>query len=175
MTTNTLMLKRIVSSDIDSLKTLSIRTFKETFENQNTVKNMDLYLSERMSKKALLNEIENPDSHFYFSYLKNKCIGYLKLNFNGAQTESVFNDNAFEIQRIYILKEFQGNGWGSQLFEKAIQLGMQKNYKKLWLGVWEMNYNALVFYQKKGFKAYGRHVFELGTDSQIDILMSLEL
>ena len=136
---------------------------------------MDLYLSERMSKNTILSELENPDSDFYFSYLKNKCISYLKLNFNKAQTESVFNNNTFKIHRIYILKEFQAMGFGSQLFEKAIQLGIQKRYKILWLGIWEMNYNALVFYQNKGFKIFDHHVFQLGTDSQTDILMSLVL
>lgn len=106
MKTDVLILKKIVLSDIDSLLSLSIRTFKETFKNQNTIENMDLYLSERMSKNTILSELKNPDSDFYFSYLKNKCFGYLKLNFNNAQTESIFNNNAFEIHRIYILKEF---------------------------------------------------------------------
>jgi len=52
---------------------------------------------------------------------------------------------------------------------------MQKRYKRLWLCVWEVNYNALVFYQNKGFKILDHHIFQLGTDFQTDILMSLVL
>ena len=83
-------------------------------------------------------------------------------------------NNGFEIERIYIKKEFQGNGFGSELFSTAINLGIKKGCNQLWLGVWEHNYKALAFYKKKGLIAFDHHVFQLGDDPQTDILMYLK-
>lgn len=101
--------------------------------------------------------------------------GYLKLNFDSAQTENVLNKQAFEIERIYLLKEYQNKGLGTELFEAAIQIGKEKGYRMLWLGVWEKNRSALQFYQKKGLVTFGSHCFQLGSDPQTDLLMSYDI
>jgi GNAT superfamily N-acetyltransferase len=106
--------------------------------------------------------------------LDKEIVGYLKLNFNHAQKESVLEGKAFEIERFYILKLHQGKGLGSQLFKKAIEIGKDKGYKLLWLGVWEHNTKALEFYTKKGLTAFDSHLFQLGQDAQTDILMQLK-
>jgi ribosomal protein S18 acetylase RimI-like enzyme len=87
---------------------------------------------------------------------------------------TVLNNEAFEIERIYIKNEFQGNGFGSELFTLALRLGSEKGYKKLWLGVWEHNQKALAFYKRKGLVPFDQHLFQLGDDPQTDILMQLE-
>jgi ribosomal protein S18 acetylase RimI-like enzyme len=46
----------------------------------------------------------------------------------------------------------------------SIKLAMQKGCKVLWLGVWENNHKAILFYQKWGFEIFGSHGFILGTD-----------
>jgi len=46
---------------------------------------------------------------------------------------------------------------------------MYKDY--IWLGVWEENQRAIHFYRKIGLLEYGKHIFMLGKDKQIDILM----
>lgn len=101
--------------------------------------------------------------------------GYLKLNFDNAQTENVLNNQAFEIERIYLLKEYQNKGLGTELFEAAIQIGKEKGYSTLWLGVWEKNRSALQFYQKKGLVTFGSHCFQLGSDTQTDFLMRYDI
>ncbi len=45
----------------------------------------------------------------------------------------------------------------------------------LWLGVWEHNPRAVAFYRKKGFRVVGDHVFQLGSDPQRDLIMTLEI
>ncbi|MDC0485529.1 GNAT family N-acetyltransferase [Flavobacteriaceae bacterium] len=167
-------LKKIDVSQLHDLRDISILTFKETFEDQNTPENMQWYFENTMNIDHIQEELLNPDSSFYFAYNQNQTIGYLKLNFNNAQTENVLKNNGFEIERIYIKKEFQGNGFGSELFSIAINLGIKKGCNQLWLGVWEHNYKALAFYKKKGLIAFDHHVFQLGDDPQTDILMYLK-
>lgn len=174
MLTLALRIHTVRLGEVDRLCRLSIQTFKETFEVQNTAKDMQAYIEKQLNLEQLTSELLNQDSLFYFARLDEKIVGYLKLNFNQAQKESVLEGKAFEIERFYILKLHQGKGLGSQLFKKAIEIGKDKGYKLLWLGVWEHNTKALEFYTKKGLTAFDSHLFQLGQDAQTDILMQLK-
>jgi ribosomal protein S18 acetylase RimI-like enzyme len=96
----------------------------------------------------------------------------MKLNEGGAQTE-LQKEDSFEIERIYVLSDFQGKGIGRQLLEKAIQMAKEKKASYIWLGVWEENKRAIQFYKKNGFIAFDEHYFMLGDDKQTDIMMKL--
>ena len=108
-------------------------------------------------------------------FFKKKIIGYLKLNFNDAQNEIVNLGDSFEIERIYILSNFQRKGFGEDVLSKAILIGKNKGFSFLWLGVWELNKNAIAFYTKKGFEIFNKHIFQLGDDPQTDLLMGLKI
>ena len=104
----------------------------------------------------------------------NAVTGYIKLNYNSAQTE-LQDANALEVERIYILQEHQGKQIGKHLLDFAIQTAIDKKMAYIWLGVWEHNNKAISFYKSKGFTQFGSHPFVLGTDEQTDILMRKEL
>ena len=84
-------------------------------------------------------------------------------------------EDAFEIERIYISGKFQKLGLGKHLMEQAMSLAEELGKKRIWLGVWEHNENAITFYQKKGFFKTGEHSFFMGDDEQIDWIMVKEL
>ena len=128
-----------------------------------------------MNSQQLKKELQHPNSDFYWILFQKKIIGYLKLNFDDAQTEIVNQGDSFEIERIYILSNFQRKGFGEDVLSKAISLGKNKGYSFLWLGVWEQNENAIDFYTKKGFQIFNKHIFQLGDDLQTDLLMGLKI
>lgn len=157
-------------TDIDLLQQIGKATFIQTFSDTNTEENMKTYLAEGFSKEKLLSELCDNESEFYFAVLKNDVIGYLKVNTGQAQTEQQC-PQALEIERIYVLQEFQGRKVGQLLFEKALALAQIKAASFIWLGVWKKNLRAINFYQKNGFVAFDQHIFQLGDDKQIDIMM----
>ena len=167
-------IRKINIDDLETFRDLSIQTFKETFEEVNTEEDMQKYLDENLSIEKLKTELENPNSEFYFAENNDEILGYLKLNFKDAQTEKL-EENHFEIERIYVLKAFLGQKIGQILFDKAIEIGREKNLEYVWLGVWEENHRAIKFYEKNGFKIFGKHDFVLGKDVQTDLLMKLKL
>lgn len=116
----------------------------------------------------------NSNSRFFFIYLDNQLAGYLKLNIDLAQTEKI-DRNGLEIERIYIRKEYKRQGLGRQLLEFAIELATKERRKLIWLGVWEENENALLFYQMFGFRKNGTHNFYIEIDKQTDLIMVKEL
>lgn len=167
-------IRKINIDDLEALRNLSNQTFKETFEEVNTEEDMQKYLDENLSIEKLKTELENPNSEFYIAENNDEILGYLKLNFKDAQTEKL-EENHFEIERIYVLKAFLGQKIGQILFDKAIEIGREKNLEYVWLGVWEENHRAIRFYEKNGFEIFGKHDFVLGKDVQTDLLMKLKL
>lgn len=167
-------IRKINIDDLEALRDLSIQTFMETFEEVNTEEDMQKYLDENLSIEKLKTELENPNSEFYFAENNDEILGYLKLNFKDAQTEKL-EENHFEIERIYVSKTFLGQKIGQILFDKAIEIGREKNLEYVWLGVWEENHRAIKFYEKNGFEIFGKHDFVLGEDLQTDLLMKLKI
>jgi ribosomal protein S18 acetylase RimI-like enzyme len=165
---------QINNSQIDALQQIGRQTFAETFTESNTAANMAKYLEEAYSYEKLSTELNNPNSFFYFAMLDEKVIGYLKLNKGSSQTE-LKDNNALEIERIYVLKEFHGKKVGQLLFDKAMTIAKEQHVAYVWLGVWEENKRALQFYTKNGFVEFDQHVFVLGDEAQTDIMMKLEL
>jgi ribosomal protein S18 acetylase RimI-like enzyme len=159
---------------VEKLKHISQTTFLETFGDLNSAANMQNYLDNNLSIEQLSNELTNPDSEFYFAEINNEIIGYLKVNYNNAQTENKLQ-NALEIERIYVLKEFHGKKIGNVLIEKVFEIANKKAVDSIWLGVWEQNHRAISFYTKYGFEIFDKHIFKLGNDIQTDLLMKLVL
>jgi len=135
---------------------------------------MTKYLDEYFSLEKLTAEFNNKSSEFYFATIDTNVIGYLKLNFGQAQIE-LQDENALEIERIYVIKEFHGKDVGQLLYDKALQIARQKNVDYVWLGVWEENRRAINFYTKNGFVEFDKHIFKLGNEEQTDKMMKLNL
>ena len=56
-----------------------------------------------------------------------------------------------------------------------MEIAMERKKKKIWLGVWEKNENAIAFYNKKGFVQTGAHSFYMGDEEQVDLIMTKTL
>jgi len=135
---------------------------------------MEAYSAVAFTRQSMLNQITNPDSEFYFALYEDNVAGYIKLNFNDAQTE--FKDkSALEIERVYVSGEHHGKHIGKQLLNFAIDIARDKQLDYVWLGVWEHNYKAIGFYEHNGFEVFSSHEFLLGDDRQTDLLMRMTL
>jgi ribosomal protein S18 acetylase RimI-like enzyme len=169
-----LEIRKATNKDTELLLTIGRQTFFEKFTENNSEENMLQYASEAYTFKQIASEVNNANSQFYLATLNNQTVGYLKINFGEAQTE-LQDPQALELERIYVLKEFQGRKIGQQLFEKILEIAKQAKLNYVWLGVWEENTGAIKFYKKNGLIAFSKHIFMLGDDAQTDIMMKMEL
>lgn len=131
---------------------------------------MNAYMDKAFDLEQLEEELSNMSSQFFFVYFNNELAGYLKINTDNAQSEKMGED-ALEVERIYIRNKYQKVGLGKYLLNKAIEIAMELSKRKIWLGVWENNENAIAFYSKMGFIKSGTHSFYMGNEEQIDIIM----
>ena len=161
-------------SDLDKLKEITISTFTSTYGKDNTPENLQKYLDESFGETALIEQLQNEFSEFYFANIGDRTIGYLKLNMGDAQTE-MRDSLAIEIERIYVIREYQGNGFGNMFLSAVVDLAKSRNLKYIWLGVWKKNPKAVGFYENFGFKKFKDHNFLLGDEHQTDYLMKFVL
>ena len=169
-----LFFRQCKQDDIDVLRNLSYRTYFETFAHMNTPEDMEAYLDKAFEIEKLRAELLDVNSSFYFLYYDEKLAGYLKLNEYSAQTD-IHDINSLEIERIYVSKEFQGEGLGGYLMDRAISIANLRKKRYVWLGVWEKNEKAIRFYKKNGFYEIGKHSFFMGDDEQTDYIMRKNL
>mgnify|MGYP003575023131 CR=1 FL=1 len=167
-------LRKATLTDLAVLLDLSVNTFYPAFAALNTEENMREYMARAFSEEQLAKELADPDCLFYLAHAGDRPCGYLKLNFAQAQTD--LNDpDSLEVQRIYVLPEFQGVGIGEQMVQKAISVAAEYRLKYIWLGVWEKNPAAIRFYRRHGFVVAGSHPFPFGDEIQTDLIMKLVL
>ena len=108
--------------------------------------------NESQSAEKLRNNIyTKPD--YYVLTLQNKIIGWIYYTLDSDKYE-----NAAEIHSLYILKEYQGNGYGKLLYNYATKNIMKKGLNKLIIGCLAGN-PSNNFYKHLGGKYIGNHLF----------------
>jgi len=169
-----LTFEKCTIEDLNVLVDISRDTFVHAFERQNNPDDFWNYINEAFDENVIIEQLLNINSEFHFVYLKNVLVGYFKLNKNEAQTEQ-FAKHSIELERIYVLKDFQGQGIGKFILKKAIEISQLCKGSFIWLGVWQENKNAVRFYETHGFKKFGSHPYFIGKDKQTDWLMKKRL
>lgn len=169
-----IQIEPITFAELPQLQQLAQQTFEDAFAWANSPENFQSYISWAFSLSKLSDELQQPYSEFYFAKWEGIPIGYLKLNFGPAQ-KTVQDNKSLEIERIYVLEKYHGKHVGQALMDKARSVAMENGMDYLWLGVWDKNFRAMRFYERNGFVVFDSHVFVLGDEEQVDVLMRLWL
>lgn len=172
--TTDIRIEKCTEAELSPLRDLAMLTFRATYAAQNTEEVMAEYLQQAFNELQLRAELNHPESEFYVLKRGTDWLGYIKLNEGSAQTEAR-EDNALEIERIYVHPQYQGRGLGKRLLWEALSIARQKRKERIWLGVWEHNPKAIQFYIAQGFVRSGTHVFRIGGEDQTDWVMEKEV
>lgn len=156
--------------DATQISTFGARTFEEAFGPQNTMEDMQEYLSVNFSEGQIRSQLLDPSATFLLAYKDSRLIGYSMLLDRDAP-ESVSGKNPVELVRIYVDTSLIGGGYGSKLMEATIKKAYEGGHDVIWLGVWEKNERAIGFYLKLRFSIVGSKEFLLGSDIQQDLVM----
>ena len=172
MKQNTDTVVRLASAaDAALLAEIGARTFVETFAADNTPEDMSAYLAASFGQDQQAAELADPDSLFLIAEIEGTAAGYSRMHGGAVPPSGVTGNKPIELVRLYVSQDWLGRGIGALLMHACLSEATQKGYDTVWLGVWEHNLRARAFYRKWKFQEVGTHVFQLGNDSQTDILM----
>lgn len=167
-------IRRGGANDVALLTDLGGRTFSETFAADNTEEDMAAYVAASFNPDQQRAELADPASTFLIAEVGGVAAGYAKLH-SGDPAKDIAGAKPVELVRLYVSQEWLGRGVGAALMRACLEEAKQAGHETLWLGVWEHNERAKAFYRKWDFRDVGEHVFQLGADSQRDILMQREI
>ena len=102
------------------------------------------------------------------------AIGYILCAAPELPAETI-KPGDYELRRIYLLHRFQGLGIGGALLRQAINAARELGYRRLTLGVYGKNHDALRFYEKAGFREIGERTFTVGRTVCHDYVLARSL
>lgn len=171
-----LSIRQATSEDAKLLTDLSYTTFWDAFAHHPKNAPVDLahYMRQAFSVEQIAAELAETNAIFLIAEIDGKPAGYAKLNIDNIE-DGVTAERPIELARLYSHQEYIGKGVGQNLMDACFDLARTRGHDVMWLGVWEFNPRAQRFYEKNGFRACGRHIFQLGSDPQTDVLMQKEI
>ena len=167
-----IVVRRARTEDIDVLTDLAIRTFRDTYEADNDSATIEDYLRSSLSTTSVRNELNKSGNIFLIAFHRddNVAMGYAKLC-TTSEDPSLDGQSTVEIERIYADTRVIGRGIGAALMQACLIAAEDLECKTIWLGVWERNKRAILFYERWEFRAVGTRQFTLGSEQQDDLVM----
>jgi diamine N-acetyltransferase len=157
--------------DAKILTEIARKTQLETFEDKNPPGLSLAYINECITLPIIEQELKDENSAYYLTYFNEKLVGYLKLRMDNYLENKLAGENSMELQRIYLLANETGKGYGKQQLAFAENFARKRGYSILWLGVWEHNLSAFEFYKHCGYSQFGIHDFLYAGERQNDWMM----
>lgn len=172
MSSNEIKIRRAEAHDAAILAKIGWQSFDEAFSDhpENHPDDMQIYMNEAFSETTISEELKEPETIYLLAEYEGEAAGYAKFKLN-TREDCISGENPIELCRLYALEKFIGKGIGKSLMLELFKIAEKEKRDTAWLGVWEFNYRAQEFYKKFGFEKCGEHVFQLGTDPQIDWVM----
>lgn len=172
--TDEALIRRAVPADAAALAALAERTFVDAFGAQNRPEDLALHCAASYGEAIQRGEILDDSLATFVAEGPDGLTGYLQMAW-GAPPPGIEGARPVEIRRFYVDAPWHGRGLAQRLMATALELAGARDADPLWLGVWEENPRGIAFYRKCGFTVVGSHVFVVGSDPQLDLLMARRL
>ena len=183
------MLRRATPEDAEALSVLASTCYIQTFGQLYSSEDLDRFIHEAYSPEVLRAELADPKRATWLLFLEEseaeatapertearpasegKLIGYVTVCPAHLPHPDVKPTDG-EVQRLYLLREYQGDGRGSRMLEHALNWLEADGPRTLWIGVWSENYGAQKLYGRYGFTKVGEYSFMVGDHADREFIL----
>ena len=144
--------------EIAAVVSLADQTWKEHYTSIIGLKQVEYMLSNFQSEKAILTQIQKGAS-YYLIKTSFKWFGYFSF---------VFEENKLFLSKLYVLKAFQGKGFGKLSLQFIKDVAIKRGMNKISLQVNKNNKKSLAFYEMQGFEIIKPIVVDIGNGFVMD-------
>ena len=157
----TLAIRRATVDDAATLSQLARRTFDETFGHLYPPEDLQAFFEDAYAVEKQRVILGHPDYAVWFLEDAGEPVGHAAAGPCGLPHPDVAAGDG-ELKRLYLLKAYQGAGWGGRMFDTAMDWLQGNGAGALWIGVWSENFGAQRFYARRGFEIVGEYRFPVG-------------
>ena len=159
---------KIIQADVTNaaiIATIGKKSFRTAFEHLfNSREELTGYLEFSYNPVKLAKSIKKENNVYLLAYLEGKAVGFAKLK-KHSLNDLIASPVQMELQKIYVLTEYQGRGVGSALMREVHNIANEEGPDSVWLDTYVSNEKAIHLYEKSGFKKIGRYLFTIGTQT----------
>ena len=163
-------IRRATIDDADTVSSLGARTFSDTFAHLYPSEDLETFLAYAYGLESTRRDLADPDMATWLLELDDEAIGYATAGPAGLPHPDVQPGDG-ELNRIYVLKAFQGGGRGSALLKTVLDWLERDGPRPLWIGVWSQNLGAQKLYESKGFEKVGEYFFPVGETKDLEFIL----
>lgn len=168
------LVRYATATDAAALSHLGAETFRATYGELNPDGVVEAYIADHYSTAIQLAELQDARLTYLVAEADAHLAGFALLRTDQMHSD-VEGTSPIRLARIYVDSPYLGRGLGSLLMQRCIDECRMRNRDVLWLGVWEQNPRAIVFYERWGFRPVGADVFDVGGDQQQDVVLALPI
>jgi GNAT superfamily N-acetyltransferase len=169
-----MQIRKATLQDLPQLRQLAEDTFRIAWQADNDPVEFEHYCEKAFTLSQIEAEMTQEYVAFYLVYWEDSLVAYLKLNFNKS-TETLEKEQCTQIERVYVLPDFQNKGLGAAMLQFAENEAKNTGSAWIWLSVWQKAPRSVVFYKRNGYDIFGVETFWVGDDPQPDWLMKKAL
>jgi diamine N-acetyltransferase len=145
-------LKPLTITDIPTLVSVARASYMQSYTHLWDDRG-EKYMADCFNPAQIALEFSDSNAVFFLVFDAEKPVGFLKLNTDKAY-ENYTAQEALELERIYLLAETTGKGFGKQIIEFVMNLAKNSEKSVVWLKTMDTG-PALEFYKKQNFSITG--------------------
>ena len=165
-----LEIRKATVDDIVLIQALAKQTFPATYKEIISQQQIDFMMDWMYSLSSLRSQMMELGHSYFIAYDGSKAVGYVSVQPQGT--------DVYHLQKIYVLPDCQGHGYGKQLFLYTVEVVRSLHPAgpcRIELNVNRQNI-ALQFYQKMGMYKISEGDFEIGNGYYMnDYIMALDV
>lgn len=159
---------RCNETHLDEYRLVAHQSFIDAFEKVSEPESFKKYIEAAFLPDVLRGEFLDEKIAIYFLKTRDgDTAGYLKLRWDRSE-EFFPNEKALELQRIYLLEQYWGKGYGKILLDYCEKYAYEHDFAWIWLVVWSENYGAIRFYEREGWEKFAQKDFQFGNEIHRD-------
>jgi ribosomal protein S18 acetylase RimI-like enzyme len=156
---------RADASHVAAIATIGKKSFRNAFGDLfNSKEELFEYLEYTYDPLKLTKSIRRENNVYLLALSNGEPIGFAKIK-KHSLNEHIESGAQMELQKVYILPEYQGAGGGSVLLKEIKNLAGEIHPDYIWLDTHTSNEKAIRLYEKNGFKKIGKKYFTIGTQT----------
>lgn len=145
-------------ADADCISALAMQVYLNTYATEGIRPLLVREIYAQLSIKAISALISSPATSFILVERRAHLIAFAQLT-QGATHDLVGEQNAVELDRLYVQERFTRQGLGKALLNHVESLAVMSGASKLWLTAWAHNARALSFYAMQGYVDVGMTMY----------------
>jgi ribosomal protein S18 acetylase RimI-like enzyme len=148
------------------IATIGKKSFRDAFEPLfHSRDELFEYLEFTYNPLKLVKSLKKENNIYLVAYFEGQPAGFAKIK-RHSLNELISSPAQMELQKLYVLAEFQGRGVGHRLIQEVINLARKEiRPDHIWLDTHVLNERAILFYEKSGFKKIGNYFFTIGSQT----------